>query len=310
MNARPDRDRVLRWYPTRWRSRYEEEFLAYLDDRYGQTRLPRRALFSIAFSGLRERGRESGLIGDRVPASHQRKSGALVILVAWSIMILGGAVLQKSSEHFNSSLSTQSRFIARAAFDTTAVAGVVGCLFVMAGAAAAIPAFTRHLRAERWSSVRRSFTKPLIATVLLLGAAGGLSVWAHELDSAQRNGSNDWYTSAFLACVFLVVVTIALWTRALVGVAIRCDFTARELQRESFLALGVSLSSLCVLAGTIAWWIQMAQHAPWFFGGTANGTSSSPWPPNLVIAGSVMLIGTVVALCGATRILRTYLPAR
>jgi heme/copper-type cytochrome/quinol oxidase subunit 3 len=310
MNAQHDRDRVLRWYPTRWRSRYEEEFLAYLDDRYGQSRLPRSALFSIAFSGLRERGRESGLIGDRVPASTQRKTGSLVVLVAWSIMIIGGAVLQKSSEHFNSSLPTHSQFAARIAFDTTAVAGIFGCLFVLAGAAAAIPAFTRHLRAEKWSSVRRRITAPVIATLILIAAVGGLSVWAHQLTSAQRNGSNVWYSSAFLACVFLVVMTIALWTRVLVDIAIRCDFTARELRRESFLALGVCLSSLCVLAGTITWWIQMAQHGSWFFSGTVYGPSSSPWPPNLIVAGSVMLIGTVIALCGATRILRSYLPAR
>ncbi|MGB8196466.1 MAG: hypothetical protein WCF25_05615 [Acidimicrobiales bacterium] len=310
MRAHHDRDRVLRWYPTRWRSRYEEEFLAYLDDRYGQSRLPRSARFSIAFAGVRERGRESGLIGDRVPAATQRKTGALVVLVAWSIMIIGGAVLQKSSEHFNSSLPTHSQFFARLAFDTTAAAGIVGCLFVLAGAAAAIPAFARHLRVATWSGVRRGTTVPVVATAILIAAIGGLSVWAHQLNAAQRNGSNDWYSSAFVACVFLVVVIVALWTKVLVSVAVRCDFTARELQRESFLALGVSLSTVCVLAGTLAWWIQMAQHAPWFFDGTVYGVSSSPWPPNLIVAGSVMVLGTVVALCGATRILMSYVPAR
>jgi hypothetical protein len=299
--------RLLRWYPSRWRSRYEEEFLAFLDDRYGTTAgLPWRAQISMAFGGLRERGYDSGVIGTKSTAATQRKSGALVVLVAWSIMVIGGAVLQKTSEHYASSLPVHSHFVAQLAFNVTVVSGIVGSLLVLAGAAAAIPAFARLLRVERWSSLRRTIVTPLIASAMLITTTIGLSVWAHQLTSVQRNGANDWYSSAFLALVFLVVVTIGLWTKVAIHIANRCEFTPQELRRESYLALAVGLAALFVIAGAIAWWIVMAQHASSFLSGSAAGFSSSPWSTNLAVAVAVMSIGTATALWGVSRVLLSY----
>jgi hypothetical protein len=298
--------RLLRWYPPRWRSRYEEEFLAFLTDRYGTSHLPRRAQISIAFAGLRERGYDSGIVGARSTAATQRKNGALMVLVAWSIMIVGGAVLQKTSEHYASSLPAHSHFLAQLSFNVTVVSGTAGSLLVLAGAAAAIPAFARLLRVERWSALRRTFVTPLVATAMLITATIGLSVWAHQLTSVQRNGANDWYSSAFLALVFLVVMTIGLWTKVAIDIANRCAFTPQELRRESYLALAVSLSTLFGIAGAITWWIQMAQHASSFLSGSAAGLTSSPWSTNLAAALTVMTFGTAAALWGATRVVLSY----
>jgi hypothetical protein len=306
VTPRRDLRRLLRWYPSRWRSRYEEEFLAFLDDRYGTTGLPWKAQISIAFAGLRERSYDSGIVGTKSTAATQRKSGALVVLVAWSMMVVGGAVLQKTSEHYASSLTIHSHFFAQLAFNVAAGSGVVGSLLVLAGAVVAIPAFARLLQEEKWSSIRRTIVMPLISAAMLITMVVGLSVWAHHLTSAQRNGSNNLYSSAFLACALMVVVTTAMLTTAAIRVANRCQLTAKELRRESLIALGVSLSSIFVIAGAITWWIQMARDSSWFLGSPANGLSSSPWSANLVVAVAVMVLGTVTALWGASRVVLSY----
>jgi hypothetical protein len=306
VKPRRDARRLLGWYPPRWRSRYEEEFLEFLTDRYGTSRLPWSAQLSIVVGGLRECGHESGIIGTRSTAATQRKSGALMVLVAWSIMVVGGAVLQKTSEHYASSLPPHSHFWANLAFNVTVVSGIVGSLLVLAGAGVAIPSFSRLLRVERWSSLRRTIVPPLIATATLIAAAVGLSLWAHHLTSVQRNGSNDWYSAAFVVCVFLFVVTIGLWTKVAIDIANRCAFTPQELRRESYLALAVCLAALFVIAGAIVWWIQMAQHASSFFSGGAAGLSSSPWSTNLGAALTFMSFGTVAALWGATRVVLSF----
>jgi hypothetical protein len=104
----------------------------------------------------------------------------------------------------------------------------------------------------------------------------------------------------------MVVVTTAMLTTAAIRVANRCQLTAKELRRESLIALGVSLSSIFVIAGAITWWIQMARDSSWFLGSPANGLSSSPWSANLVVAVAVMVLGTVTALWGASRVVLSY----
>lgn len=306
MKPRRDARRLLRWYPPRWRSRYEEEFLEFLTDRYGTSRLPWRAQLSIVVAGVRERSTDSGITGTRSTDVTQRKSGALMVLVAWSIMIVGGAVLQKTSEHFASSLPPHAHSLADVAFNVTVASGIIGSLLVLAGAGVAMPACSRLLRAEGWSSLRPKLVTPLIATAMSGAATSGLSLWAHHLTSVQRNGADDWYSSAFLTCAFLVVVTIGLWTKVAVGIAIGCEFTSQELRRESYLALAVSLAALFVIAGATAWWIEMAQHASWFLSGSTVGLPSSAWSTNLAAALTVMALGTVAAVWGASRVVLSY----
>jgi hypothetical protein len=232
-----------------------------------------------------------------------------MVLVAWSIMIVGGASLVKTAEHFSSALPAKSRLVAQFAYNTTAVAGVVGTLLVAAGAFVAFPGFLRFLRAKHWSQVRASFIRSLVASAVLIVSTLGLSLWAHTLSSAQRNGADALYSAAFLAFALLVVVTIALWTRTSVAIASRIDFTPAELRWESGFAIGVSLSSLVVVASATVWWIQMGLHAPWFLQGTTTGVATSPWSARLVLTVIVLALGAVSALWGASRVASTYRPA-
>jgi hypothetical protein len=75
MNDR-DLSRLLRWYPSTWRDRYEGEIVVFMKDAYGDRPPPRRERLSLAVGGLRERARQSGLTGDSAPVADRVRAGA------------------------------------------------------------------------------------------------------------------------------------------------------------------------------------------------------------------------------------------
>jgi hypothetical protein len=310
MKRNHDLRRLLRWYPPSWRARYGDEFLALLEDRLNDAPLSIRLRSSVAIAGIRERCYGSGLVGARSTPSTQRRTGSLMVLVAWSIMIVGGVGLVKMAEHYSSSLPSPSRTLATFFYDATAIAGIVGTLLVLSGAAVALPGFARFVRQYKWLEVRRTFGRPILASAILVGATIGLSAWAHHLNTSQRSGGNNVYAGAFIALALVLVITIGLWTVAGVVTASRIDFTPRVLRWESFLALGVCLSSIVVVVGATAWWIQMDRHAPWFLNGTPFGASTSPWTAQLIVTALLMAIATAAALWGAVRVAMSYRPSR
>jgi hypothetical protein len=301
-------DQLLRWYPESWRARYGDEFLALLEDRLHGAPPSIRLRASVAMAGMRERCYASGMVGGQSSRLTQRRTGSLMVLVAWAIMIVGGAGLTKTAEHFAVAVPSRSRELAQIAYNVTAVAGIVGTLFVVAGAIAAFPGFLRLVRAKRWTKVGATFVWPAAALVVLALAALGMSVWARHLNVAQRNGADHIYSGAFLLLAFIAVLTIGLWVRAIVTVAWRIDFTARALRWESWFALGVSVNSVFVTVSAVLWWIQMGLHAPWFLQGAAIGDTASPWSINLVVAVVPMVLAVLIALWGASRVAASYRP--
>jgi hypothetical protein len=282
--------------------------VAFLEDRLDDAPLTRRFRLSVALAGVRQRCYGSGAVGTRAVPSTQRRTGSLIVLVAWAIMVIGGAALVKTAEHFPAALPARSRTFAQFSFNATAVAGIVGSLLVIAGAVIAIPGLARFLRAKRWPEVRKVVRTSVLVSSVLVVATLSLSLWAHHLTSAQRNGSDDVYSGAFVVFALLVVMTIGLWARTGVAIASRIDFTPRELRRESGVALGVSLTSIAVIVGTTVWWIQMALHAPSFLDGTPGGVAASLPSAQLVVIMVPMVLGTLAALWGASRIAVTYRP--
>lgn len=300
---------LLRWYPSDWRRRYGDEFVALLEDELAGSPPTRRFRTKVAVSGVRERAVEMGVTGEGTPRSMQRRNGSLIVLFAWSIMAIGGASFVKTSEHSATAIPVTTRTVAQWAYTTAAVAGAVGTAFVLIGALIVLPRFVRFLRAGGWSSVRRSFVLAFVATALTAAATLGVSTWAHHLNSLQRNGGNRWYSAAFLSYAVLVTLAIFLWTKAVLVSVTRLDLTGRVLLGESWLALGVTVSTIVVAGGTVTWWVQMGLHAPWFLQGTPVNLAASPWSTPLIVTAFIMMLAMVTALWGAWRVALTFLPA-
>ena len=294
--------RLLRWYPPDWRTRYGEEFLALLEDLLNGS--PPGVLFRVrvAASGVRERVFSAGLFANRSSAHVQRKTGSLLVLAAWSATCVGGVSFVKVTEHYSSSLPASSRGAAEFAYNLTAGAGIMGSLLVFVAALVAMPSFTRWLRGAGWSQFLERLAMPAIVTIAAIGATIALSTWAHHLDYAQRNGGDVAYSAAFLVLATLVVSAVGLWTSAVVRLALSVPFPASILLWEARLAGGVAISSFVVVGGASLWWFEVARHAPWFISGAHYGVGSSTWSIPLGMTMGLLGVATIVAAWGLSRI--------
>jgi hypothetical protein len=294
----------LRWYPAAWRARYGDELRALIEDHAGADGPRLRERASLARHGLVERARAVFLLGPGVPKESRWRGGALIVLIAWAVFMVGGAGFSKSSEHFAAALPTGARTVPTVAFDVVSVAAVVGGLLVVTGALLAGPAFARFLRGGGWASLRGHFTRAVVVTVVLVASTIPLALWAHHLPAHSRNGGSVGYGVAFAAWVALGVTCLAAWTAVAVAVGRQVPLTRRILRCEAALALALALVMVVVTAATATWWGAMAVSAPWFLAGTPRGTTGTALELPLAVAMAVMVAGLAVSTAGALRIAR------
>jgi hypothetical protein len=301
--ATGDVGRLLRWYPPAWRDRYGEEFVLYMQDSFGSEEPPLKARLSIVVGGLGERARRSGLTGDSVPPTDRIRAGVLIVLVAWTTMIIAGASFAKMSEHFDSALGngTAAHHLPDLAYTLIqTVAGVAGLVGV-AAAGVALPAFVRYLRSGGWPSMRAHVLRAAGFTLLTAGVTAPLFIWAHHLTAHQRNGGSTAYSALFLAWAALIVITLVLWTVLGVAAARKVTLSRSVLAVEAGTAVAVALAVVAILGLTCLWWAVTAEGAPTFI----SGDSGSPLSARLVATVALMALAAAAATAGAMRITRS-----
>lgn len=293
---------LLRLYPPRWRDRYGDELAGLIVETSGG-RVPWRVRCDVAGAALRERGRSLLGWSDRSP--RDTISSALpTVLWAWLLVVVGGCAVAKTAEHWQAATPSGSRALPAHAFDALIGGAVAGALVVVAGAALALPAAVRRLRAGQRDGFGKAVVVALGSTAALVPATTGLAVWAHGLTVAQRNGHDAAYGVAFAACAALFVVCLAAWTHLGSRLARQADLRPSLLRVEAWLAAGAATAMALVTTAAVVWWAAVADAAPWYFGGGPHGSAGTTvtWP--LVTAGLSMLAGTVLAAAAAARCLR------
>jgi uncharacterized membrane protein YidH (DUF202 family) len=288
--------RILRWYPPSWRQRYGEELTALMEDAYGVGPLPPRVRVATARSGLVERVRASGLgpsAADQSPEARSRR-GSLLVLCAWALCVIGGAMFAKLNEHWDAGLARPDRVLPTVGYDVVQGAAALGALIVLAAGLLVAPTFLRALRQDGWSLVRRQVRAVTVIAGSTLVLMAPLVVWAQHLSTRQRNGGLDIYTAAFLAVGLGLVATVGAVTSATVSLVQAVHLPRRSLHRLGRLALLMSGVMVALLAGLTLWWATLAADAPSALGG--------PVPADLVVAGLLMVLGCVTAVVGARRI--------
>jgi MFS family permease len=257
----------------------------------------RRLRLSMAWAGLRERGRETGLLGNMAPAAERARAGSLLVLCAWSAFVVAGSSFAKITEHFGQAVPARAQALSNRSFDTVYVVAIIGGLLVLSGACAAVPAFLRFLRAGGWPSIRGHVLRAAMSTVAATVAMAGLVGLAHTLSPAQRNGGLVYhpvvwyYLLAIIPTALLVALALALWTVAAVAVT-----------RRLVLARPVLF---VITAATAVWWGAIASSAPWFLG-AQSGSAASAFTPNLVGTMALMSVACAVATCGVVRVARSW----
>jgi hypothetical protein len=304
-------DPRLRWYPRSWRARYGDELTALLDEEYGGT-LSLNTRLSLVTGGLQQRARQSGLVGDSVPAADGIRAGALVVLAAWTAFVIAGASFAKFSEQFDQALphGSGAHRVPDLAFTVLQTTAGVAALLVAAGALLALPAFVRYLRTGGWASVRGHFVRALVSTALVGAVLLALSAWAHHLTAQQRNSGLHWYGVLFLLWAALVVVTVTLWTVAAVATARRVELPGAILTAEAALAAALTVAMVVMVGATAVWWAAMAKDAPGFLSTSPGGAPGSPWDLWLVATVVLMLVAVGIAALGVAREVRVWTAMR
>ena len=301
---RTDLAGLLRWYPPEWRARDGDELVACIEDELDGRHPTVRLRVTLATAGLRQRARATGIAGDGTSPAVRVRAGALVVLVAWAVLVVGGAAYAKAAEHFASAGSAASQALAGDAYRAVVALAVLGTGLVGAGLVVAVPATGRLLRAGGWGQLRRPLARAVAASVASVGATVGLASWAHLLDVAQRNGADAGYVMAFSAWALLGTVTVGLWTAAGVSVARRIDLGPAVLRVEAGLAVATGAVVVATAAAVGLWWSGMATTAPWFLAGTRPGTHPSPVTLQLVTVGGCLAVACALAAYGALRVVR------
>jgi len=296
-----DLDRLLRWYPSAWRERYGAELTALLEDELDGAAPGVGLRLSLAWSGIRQRSRSAGLTGDGGDAALRVRTGALVVLVAWALVVAGGAAFAKVAEHFTRVQPPGAQTLPRGAFDGVVGLAVAGAVLVAVGALLALPASVRFLRSGGWPAVRRRVAWAAGAAAVLAVATLGLAQWAHHLDVHQRNGGDAVYSAAFVAWGLLAASTLGLLTAAGVAIARRIELGRAVLRVEAALAVVVGAVTVGITVAVGLWWAGMARGAPWFLTGGRPGSHPTPVTLPLAVVAMCLVAAGGLAIVGLVR---------
>jgi hypothetical protein len=198
--------KLLRWYPSAWRERYGEEFLALIQDTLDGRRPTWRLRLSVARAGLRERAHQAVRTGRQAVNSR-------TVVMRWLGSLLAGSALAAIPDYLRESPPSARAWQTAAAFDTfLAVLALTGAA-VLAGGLAALPAVLGFLRAGGWPKIRRRVAWAAGASVVAGGGLAGLVVVS---DSRSFSQLSTWggYWVGFGATSLALVITIGLWAAA------------------------------------------------------------------------------------------------
>jgi hypothetical protein len=289
---------LLALYPAAWRRRYGDELDALIADMHADGR---DTGWRVRTDVLRAAARERLRGGHRGEPSRRIRGGASLVLWAWALCVLAGAIVAKTSEHWQRSLYGHPASIAKVAFAGLTVMAVTAAVLVAAGIALTLPAAVQFLREGGWSRIR---SRALIAaglTAAAVAATIALVAWAHRLTVFDRDGHNHLYAGAFLCWAALVAVVVLAWTAVATAIArgLRCG--GAVLRAQALLAPAVAILIAVMTVATVAWWALVGHDSPAALTGGSAAAHASAIVPQLVVAGALMLTATAIAAVGAVR---------
>jgi hypothetical protein len=241
--------KLLRWYPRAWRERYGEEFLAMVEDSLDGRRPGLRLRLSVARAGLRERGHQVRLAGQRTAVRAGRGLGGMPGL---GMAFLVASILASLPLDLKRTPPASRVWQADAARYVLAGLVVVTVAIIAAGGLAALPAFVRFLRTGGWPKIRRRVAWAAGATIAAAGGLAGLVIFVRSHTYAQVNVSWAYICGQPLA-LLAVMVALGLWVRAAKATARRLDLTPRIRAVEKTLGVVTGLGVVLVAGVRLIW---------------------------------------------------------
>ena len=301
-------ERLIRWYPPRWRARYGDEMTALLEDRYAAAAdVPLRDRIGLARAGMAERARDAGLVGPGQGAADRLRTGSVLVLCGWALLLAAGAIFGKFTDNWLVGTRKADPWVASTSYHAVVVAGASGCLLVLVAALVVLPAFVRLVRQGGWDTVRRPVCRALVSGAVALVLVGATVAWAHHLSQHDRNGGLPVYGAMFVVTGLATAAALGAATAAAAAVGRRVDLPNRSVRALGLMAVGLAGIMVLVFAGIVTWWASESVLAPGvLLNGMGNGLpyTSRVVPPTLLIVGLLMALGLALALAGTVRIAR------
>ncbi len=297
-------ERLLKWYPARWRSRYGEELAALMEDTYGSGPAPLSSRVKVVRSGLAERVRQLGLGGAGDSPSENVRSGSLLVLCVWALFVIAGSGFAKMTEHWVGATPAPDRHLPVGAFGTIQVAAAVGLAIVVFGCVIALPTALRFLRGGGWARARRPVFGALVVSSITLLFTAGLVGWVHHRESLSQGGVFG--TLAGYAWALLIAASVGFGTLAVTEVAGQLKFSNRVLRIEGLLAVLLTMTMVTILGAMATWSASIAQHAPHVLRGNEGSLVGIPSTPTEILIVLLLFGGLILGVGGTTRVFHSW----
>lgn len=285
---------LLALFPAAWRRRYGDELDALILDMHADGRnTGTRMRADLLRSAARERLRGGG------DPSRRIRGGGSLVLWAWALFVIGGAIVQRVSEHWQGVAGGNPA--ADTAFSAFTVIAVVVAVVIAGAIALTLPAVVRLLRDGGWARLRGRVLAAGGLTAAVIPATVALATWGHHLTTADRSGHDHLYSAAFLVWGALGASFLLAWTAVGARIASHARFGSAVLRAHSWLAPGVALAMSAMTPALLVWWAVVAADSPAALTGGSTVAHPSPLVPQLVLAAVLMVIATGLATVGALR---------
>jgi hypothetical protein len=266
--------------------------------------VPLTQRIALARSGVVERARAAGVIGNSTGPYERVRAGSHLILCAWALFMIGGAIFAKYSEHWDAAVPRPHQWRPNDGYLAVQISGFVGVALVAVAALVVAPALLQHIRQHGAVTIRRPVFQAVLAGAFAVSMLAGVALWAHHLSGHARNGGFWPYTVLGGVMGLAIIVAIATCTAAAVRVTRQLDVSPRAMKILGGMAVALTLAMSAILAGTLIWWQALAQYSPDFLGSGRLFGFSNVMPAPLLGAAALMLIGLVLAATGTVRVVR------
>jgi hypothetical protein len=230
------------------------------------------------------------------------RGASLLVLCAWGIFVIAGSAFAKYTEHWPLATPHGDYRVPAAAMVAVQAAAAAGVLVIVIAGLLTLPALVGLVRSEGWRSIWVPL-RPSVASVAVAGLASIVVIaWNQHLGSSPGGNVPMGLRVVAVAGGLLVVGALAVCCGSIAAIVYRLRLSHRVTLALGVLAVAMTGVLLVIFGGALTWWISTAIHAPWFFGSLVPRSPSSPAPLAMIVLGTMMLSGLVLAAIGAARI--------
>ena len=289
---------MVRLYPRAWRDRYEEEFVAMLE----QGPMSIRDLFDITLGAVDAWLRPQVVYERRLVMVARMRGSVLAVLWAWAGLVVAGVGFRKMTEYDDFVRAARDSALVGVAFDAVVVGAVVALVAVTVGGAPVAFVALRKALLEGRKDV------PLLLCVPPLLGAGFVAYVLVIVDiiypALGRIAVQDTVNVAlFLSLVgpFVLAALASAWAvTAAVG---RVEVGGRALRFALYLGAVATAAMAAVLVSTIVWGLALLAQAPALFSGDEGILATPTYATWLAIVVG-MAVSAAVAVVASIRGLR------